>query len=78
MPLFYFDLKDGEAMAVDEEGMEFSDLEAAVEEATRVLATFVRQAEENPERSYLSEMTVEIRDEGGLVTEVSHRYPTTQ
>jgi hypothetical protein len=77
MPLFYFDLKDGEAMAVDEEGMEFSDLEAAVEEATRVLATFVRQAEENPERSYLSEMTVEIRDEGGLVTEVSHRDPTT-
>ena len=76
MPFFYFDLRDGDAMAVDEEGMEFSDLAAAVEEAARVLATFASQAEGMPDNAYLYGMIVEIRDESGAVTEVSHSNPT--
>lgn len=76
MPRFYFDLRHGDGITIDEEGMEFSDLEAAVEEATHVLAKFVSQAEENPENAYLYGMIVDIRDESGSVSEVSQSAPT--
>ncbi|GAB9241429.1 DUF6894 family protein [Bradyrhizobium diazoefficiens] len=77
MPHFYFDLRDGDATAVDEIGMQFPGLRAAMEEAERVLNDFTRQAEEAPQKSYLREMIIEVRDEKGNVTEVSHSNPTT-
>jgi hypothetical protein len=76
MPHFYFDLRVGDAMAVDEKGMRFPGLRAAMDEALRVLNEFTRQAEGNPGKSYLREMIIEVRDKKGNVTEVSHSNPT--
>ena len=76
MPRFYFDLRHSDGVAVDEEGMEFSGLKAAVEEATRVLAKFFSQDEENLENAYVRGMIIDVRDESGSVTEVSHTTPT--
>ncbi len=36
MPLFYFDVRDGEFLAKDPEGTELPDIEAALVEAQRV------------------------------------------
>ncbi|MBR0868498.1 hypothetical protein ACVIWV_008904 [Bradyrhizobium diazoefficiens] len=77
MPLFYFDLRDGDATAIDETGMQFPGLRAAMEEAVRVLNVFANQAEGSSQKSYLREMIIEVRDEKGNVTEVSHSNPTT-
>nr|BCE77225.1 hypothetical protein XF8B_73360 [Bradyrhizobium diazoefficiens] len=77
MSLYYFDLRDGDATAVDEIGMQFPCLRAATEEAERVLNNFTRQAEVAPQKSYLREIIIEVRDEKGNVTEVSHSNPTT-
>lgn len=76
MPLFYFDLKDGDATAVDEIGTQLPDLLAAVVEAQRVLNDFNCQAAEDPAKSYLSGMVIEIRDETGNVTEVAPSHLT--
>lgn len=76
MPLFYFDLKDGDAMAVDEIGTQLPDLRAAVVEAQRVLNDFNRQAARDPAKSYLSGMVIEVRDETGSVTEVAPSHLT--
>jgi len=40
MAIYYFDLRDGEAFVVDEEGVELRDGEAALNEAARTLAGF--------------------------------------
>lgn len=76
MPLFYFDLRDGDAIAYDEKGMELPGLGEALDAAMRVLNNFNRRAEGDPEKSYLCEMIIEVRDENGNVTEVSHSNPT--
>lgn len=76
MPRFYFDLRHGDGVAVDEEGMAFSGLNAALEEAARVLEKFASQAEENSENAYLCGLSIDVRDESGSVSEVSHTAPT--
>lgn len=65
VPRFYFDLRDRDAMTVDEKGMQFPSLGAAVDEAVRVLNNFIRRAEGDPQKSYLREMIIEVRDEKG-------------
>lgn len=70
MPLFFFDLRDGDAIAVDDVGMRLPSLREAMEIAVRVLNN--QQADGVGRKSYLSEMTIEVRDENGNVTEVSH------
>jgi hypothetical protein len=44
MPRYYFDLRDGEELIVDEEGTEMSDLEAVQIEAAQSLAEMARHA----------------------------------
>lgn len=76
MPTFYFDLIDGDAIAVDEVGMQLSGLEAAVDVAARVLNDLTKQAEEAPQKSYLCEMIIQVRDGKGNLTEVTQSAPT--
>ena len=40
MAVYYFDLRDGETLAVDEEGLELRNMGAVREEAARALAGF--------------------------------------
>lgn len=77
MPIFYFNRRDGGATVVDEIGMQFPGLRAAMEEAMRVLNVFASQAEMSPQKSYLRGMAIEVRDEKGNVTEVTQSNPTT-
>ena len=44
MRRYYFDLRTGEALAVDEEGTELPDIDSAQEEATRSLVALARDA----------------------------------
>jgi hypothetical protein len=71
MPLYYFDLCDGDGLAVDEVGTRLKSLQAATDEAVRVLDDLASQAEQDPQSSYLYNMTIEVRDEKGYVTEVA-------
>ncbi|OPY94253.1 hypothetical protein A5906_15000 [Bradyrhizobium sacchari] len=76
MPIFYFDLRDGDAISVDEVGMRLPGLAPARDLAMQVLNSFATQAEGNPQKSYLCEMIIEVRDEKGNVSEVTRRRPT--
>ncbi len=67
MPRYYFDLRDGDALAMDEEGLELLNLEAAQEEAALSLADMTRDAL----RGYPSHgMAVEVRDDTGPLLQV--------
>lgn len=42
MPLYYFDVRDGNDLFVDHDGVELPDMQAAIGEARRALADMVR------------------------------------
>ena len=44
MAIYYFDLRDGEELALDEEGLELRNMRAVQEEAARALAGFAYDA----------------------------------
>jgi hypothetical protein len=44
MPRYYFDLRDGDDLTPDEEGLELSSVHSAQEEATLSLADFAKKA----------------------------------
>jgi hypothetical protein len=68
MKRYYFDIRDGDKLVADEEGMELPDVEAAQEEAARSLADLARdQARGQPS----CHMAIEVRDYNGPVLEVS-------
>ncbi len=71
MMRYYFDLLDGDVIAVDEEGMEFPDLAAAQAEAARSLANMVRDAALDLAQDGVS-LAVEVRDGNGPVLRVTH------
>lgn len=44
MPRYYFDVRDGEELFVDDDGMELPDMDTAIGEARRALADMVRDS----------------------------------
>ena len=73
MTLYYFDLRDGEELALDEEGLELRTMRAVQEEAARSLADFAYGAMRlNGGQSQL--MAIEVRDEHGPVMEVKFSF----
>ena len=60
MPLFYFDVRDGQKFISDEEGLELPDIDGAREEAARALADMARDVLPS---SVVREMAIEVRDE---------------
>jgi hypothetical protein len=75
MPRYYFDLLDGNDLAVDEEGLELSDLRAVQAEAAKSLADMTRDAVHifSPV-SGTRHMAIEVRDEAGLVMQVKFTF----
>ncbi|MTV13020.1 MULTISPECIES: hypothetical protein [Bradyrhizobium] len=65
MPRYYFDLKDGNGIVVDEEGMDLRDLEAAQNEAALSLAGMARDAVATAHRA--EQMEIGVRDDNGAV-----------
>jgi hypothetical protein len=60
MPLFYFDVRDGQKLIRDDDGLEFPNIEAARDEATRALGELAKDV--LPGRA-VREMAIEVRDE---------------
>jgi hypothetical protein len=70
---FYFDLQQGDELVdVDEEGMELKNFRAALKEASRALDGFALLVD----GTHLPELTIEVRDANGHVTEVKRDSPT--
>ena len=68
MPLYYFDLRDGDELSPDEEGTELSSIDDVQDEAayalTDLLRDQVRATNGNPLARHL---VIEVRDGGGPV-----------
>ncbi|WP_348638290.1 hypothetical protein [Bradyrhizobium sp. ISRA463] len=64
----YFDIRDGDAIASDEEGVEFPDIKAAQDEAAQALADVARDVTRGfGEDSPNYRMSIEVRDGDGPV-----------
>ena len=64
MRRYYFDLVEGDTIAVDEEGLELGDLQAVQVEAGRALAVFAWNSAKNFDPLAVS---IEVRDADGPV-----------
>ena len=73
MALYYFDLRDGEELALDEEGLELRTMRAVQEEAARALAGFAYDAA-RLDGAQSQQMAIEVRDEDGPVMEVKFSF----
>ena len=66
MRRYYFDLRDGDELTVDEEGLELPDLDAVQQEAARSLRDMTREelydSIGNP-----AQISVEVREDAGAV-----------
>jgi hypothetical protein len=62
---YYFDLKDGDTIIPDEEGLELPDLQRVQQEAARSLADMARDAVSNFKGDANHEMAIEVRDDIG-------------
>ena len=74
MPRYYFDLRDGDELAADDEGMELSSLERVQEEAARSLADMARDAVRKNQDRAGHEMAIEVRDDNGPVLQVKFTF----
>ena len=74
MALYYFDFRDGEGLALDEEGLELGNLEAVQEEAARALADFVYGEKALARLAKPKQMAIEVRDEYGSVMKVNFSF----
>jgi hypothetical protein len=66
MARYFFDIREGDRVAIDEEGIEFSHVEAAQEEAARSLADLAR---DRIACQPFCQMTIAVRDDDGPVVE---------
>jgi hypothetical protein len=73
MPRFYFDLWDGPQLSADEVGIEFSNLEAATQDAIRALGEIVK--EDLPHDGHHKDLSIHIRNATGeVLTEVNIEF----
>lgn len=73
MALYYFDLRDGEELVPDEEGIELRDIGAAQGEAARALAGFAWDAM-RLDGAQGQQMAIEVRDAYGPVMAVKFSF----
>ena len=73
MARYYFDLRDSEGLAVDEEGVELQDIQAAGEEAALSLADAARDGLHRSDGS-LNQLSVEVRTDAGAFMRVSFSF----
>lgn len=74
MTLYHFDLRDGDEIVPDEEGLELHDLVAVQEEAARALAGLSWDAVRNFKGSQSHKMSIEVRDNLGPVMQVCFTF----
>ena len=74
MPRYYFDIRQGDDFAPDDEGLELSSLQAVQEEAARSLADMARDAVRNKFDGAGHRMAIEVRDDNGPVLQVKFTF----
>ena len=73
---YYFDIRDGDGLSVDEEGMTLPDLVAAQEEAARSLVDIIRNTPRG--KGSRAHLAIDVRDDNGPVLQASIAfYPPT-
>lgn len=77
MRIYYFDLRDGDALVTDEAGVQLCDLRAAQDEAARGLAG-VGWDSMRSERGEGHQVAIEVRDEQGLVLQLRFTFEITR
>ncbi|WP_322596959.1 DUF6894 family protein [Bradyrhizobium sp. SEMIA] len=70
MKRYYFDLKDGNDLSHDEEGIELPDVLSAQQEAAQSLADMARDAIRSDGTGH--QMAIEVRDANGPVLQVKY------
>ena len=75
MKRYYFDLRDGDDLASDKEGIELPDIEAVQHEAARSLADIARDAVRGlPTNADGRRMAIEVRDDAGPVPQARFTF----
>jgi hypothetical protein len=74
MPRYYFDIRDGDDLAPDEEGLDLPSIERVQEEAARSLADMARDAVRRNRDGAGHEMAIEVRDDEGAVLLVKFTF----
>jgi hypothetical protein len=67
MKRYFFDLRDVDTLAVDEEGVELPNMQRVQEEAARSLAEMARERVFDAVAGGPHDMAIEVRDEDGPV-----------
>jgi hypothetical protein len=78
MKRYFFDMREGDEIAPDEEGMELSTIEAVQEEATRTLADMARDAIRGRPDGVGHQMSIEVRDDAGPIMQVKFTFEVHQ
>jgi hypothetical protein len=74
MAHYYFDLREGDELITDEEGLELRDLKVMQKEAARALAGFARDSVQSLNDVQSHQMAIAVRDEHGPVMEVKFSF----
>jgi hypothetical protein len=74
MRRYYFDIREGDEIIPDEEGLELSTIEKVQEEAARSLADMARDAIRARGDGVPQEIAIEVRDDSGPVLQVKFTF----
>jgi hypothetical protein len=75
MPRYYFDVRDNDELALDEEGLDLSSLQDVQLEAARSLVDMARHAVWVQAETILGHrMSVEVRDDSGPVLQAKFTF----
>lgn len=74
MKRYFFDLRDGDELTPDDEGVELSTMEAVQEEAARSLADMARDASCRRDNGAGHRMAIEVRDDTGPVLQAKFTF----
>jgi hypothetical protein len=76
MPHYYFDVGDGNHLAVDDDGFKLPNIACVQREATRSLVEIGRDAVRSPgyDGSINRRMAIEVRNESGPVLQVTFTF----
>jgi Domain of unknown function (DUF6894) len=75
MQRYYFDMREGDDILPDDEGLELGSLEAVQEEAARSLADMARDAiRKHSGAESHREIAIEVRDEIGAILRVAFTF----
>ncbi|MET4033060.1 hypothetical protein ABIB94_009091 [Bradyrhizobium sp. JR7.2] len=73
MRRYYFDIREGDEIFLDEEGLELSTIEKVQEEAARSLADMARDAVRTLGGNS-QQISIEVRDDGGPVLQLKFTF----